>query len=113
MVDEIAAVTLAVGALAWLVWRGFFTPPGSFGSWAMFSHTNAYRVRLYDAADGRPVCPWTYELRHGYLNSVEALGDLVRYLEEEHGTRVTGDGVALMPFTAVRIAIRNGRVVRA
>ncbi|MFF4505782.1 hypothetical protein [Streptomyces sp. NPDC001401] len=113
MVDTVAAVMLGAGALVWLVWRGFGTPPGSFGSWAMFSHTNAYRVRLYDAADGQPVCPWTYEPRHGFLNSVEGLDDLVRYLEEEHGRRVVGEGVALLPFTSVRIAVRGGRVLRA
>lgn len=113
MVDEIAAAVLGCGALCWLVWRGFFTAPGSFGSWAMFSHLGAYRARLRDIDDDLPVSPWTYELRHDYFNTADTLGQLVRYLEEEHGRRVVGDGVALVPFGYVKIAIRHGEVVRA
>ncbi|MFJ6894351.1 hypothetical protein [Streptomyces hokutonensis] len=113
MVNDIAAGVLACGAVVWLVWRGFCTSPGSFGSWAMFSHIWAYRARLYDVQDGRPVCPWEYELRQDHFNSPDALNSLVRYLDEVHGRRVAGEGVVLMPFDRMRIAVRNGRVVRA
>lgn len=113
MVDDVAAAVLACGAVAWLVWRGFFTAPGSFGSWAMFSHVGGYRARLHDVRDGRPVCPWEYELRQDHFGSPDALASLVRYLDEEHGLRVVGDGVLLVPFGHIRIAVRNGRVVRA
>ncbi|WP_046729908.1 hypothetical protein [Streptomyces humi] len=113
MVDDIAAGILACAAVAWLVWRGFFTPPGSFGSWAMFSHICAYRVRLYDVRDGRPVSPWDHELRQDHFSSADALGSLVSYLDEVHGCRVAGEGVLLVPFDQLRIAVRNGRVVRA
>ncbi|SEF03647.1 hypothetical protein SAMN05216489_09813 [Streptomyces sp. 3213] len=113
MVNDIAAGVLACGAVVWLVWRGFRTSPGSFGSWAMFSHIWAYRAQLHDVRDGEPVCPWDYELRQDHFNSPDALSSLVTYLDEVHGRRVTGNGVILMPFDRVRIAVRNGKVVRA
>ncbi|MFG1807660.1 hypothetical protein [Streptomyces sp. NPDC049040] len=114
MVNAIAALTLGCAALAWLVWRGFFTPVGSFGSWAMFSHIGAYRATLHDDAhDGRPVCPWDYELRQDVFRSAASLQSLVLYLAEEHGMRVVGDGVVLVPFESIRIVVRNGGVVRA
>lgn len=113
MVDEIAAAVLACGAVGWLVWRGFFTAPGSFGSWAMFSHISAYRARLRDTADGQPICPWHYELRHDHFNSSAALASLVRYLEQERGRHVVGEGVVLVPFRYIKIAVRHGEVVRA
>jgi hypothetical protein len=113
VINDIAAAVLACAAVPWLVWRGFFTPPGTFGSWAMFSHISAYRVRLHDVTDGQPVCPWEYELRQDHFNSLDGLASLVRYLDEEHGRRVVGEGVLLVPFECVRIMVRNGRVVRA
>ncbi|MEW1828169.1 hypothetical protein [Streptomyces sp. NPDC088196] len=113
MVNDIAVAILACGALCWLVWRGFRAEPGAFGSWPMFARIGAYRVRLHDVRDGRPVCPWEYELRQDYFNSPDQLGSLVTYLNEEHGRRVVGEGVILAPFDHIRIVVRNGRVLRA
>lgn len=112
MVDGIAAAVLGCAAVGWLVWRGFFTAPGSFGSWAMFSRISAYRARLWDSADGERLCPWDYELRHDHFNSAAALSSLVRYLEQERGRHVVGDGVVLAPFRYIKIAVRHGEVVR-
>ncbi|GIF13898.1 hypothetical protein [Actinoplanes teichomyceticus] len=113
MVDQIAAAVLACAVLGLLVWRGFFTPPGSFGSWAMFSHISAYRARLRDSTDDAPISPWDYELRHDHFNSAAGLGSLVTYLEQERGRHVVGEGVVLLPFRYVKVAVRNGEVVRA
>jgi hypothetical protein len=113
VVNDIAAVVLACAAVGWLVWRGFLTAPGSFGSWAMFSHIGACHVRLHDVRDGQPVCPWEYEAPQDFFTSPDALRSLVRYLDEEHGRKVAGDGVVLAPFTHIRIRVVNGRIVRA
>jgi hypothetical protein len=112
MIDTIAAVAIGGVIAVVFLYRGFFCPPGAFGSWAMFSHIVCYRINLVNLSTGERISPWDYELHQDYFGNTADIASLVEYLREEHGIVAVGDGVVAGHFGYLAIEVRKEVLLR-